>query len=146
MGNNRARGIVAIMIVISVIVLIFRFSLEYILNFNIKQQEQNALDTLKLVSTAVENYAKDHQGVFPSSLSELVKTDPPYIEKGYYRRINIDNRLFTFTKGYNYDYVGLEQKGYKCLATPVFCGLTGRNVITVSTGQVISQEECSKKE
>ena len=89
MGKNAGRGIVALMIILSVIALLLRFSLEYVLNFNIKQQEQNALDTLKLVSTAVENYAKDHLGVFPDSLSELVKTDPPYIEREYYKKINI---------------------------------------------------------
>ena len=146
MGNNIGRSIVALMIVISVTALIFRFSLEYVLNFNIRQQEQNAQDTLKLVSTAVENYAKDHLDVFPDSLSELVRTDPPYIEKGYYKKINVDSRFFSFTKGYNYDYLKLESAGYRCLAMPVLCGLTGRNAFTVDSGNAIIKEECSKKE
>lgn len=138
MKDTRARSFVTIMIVIAVSALLLRISIERIIKMNISQNESNASATLKLISTALENYAKDNLGVFPSSLSVLTQTNPPYLDKDY-----IDESPI---KGYNYTCPRLEPSGYSCSARPVRCNITGKVIYTVTTGRSFASEECSKKE
>jgi hypothetical protein len=137
MSNKKARSFVAIMITIAVTALFLRFAIEQLINLNISQNESNAQDTLKLISTAIENYSKDHQGIFPTSLFVLIQTDPPYIDKTY---INQSSK-----KGYNFNCQRLESTGYTCSASPIKCNLTGRMSFTVTTGSTLTSEECEKK-
>jgi type II secretory pathway pseudopilin PulG len=138
MGNLRARSFVVIMIVISLAALILRFAIIQFVSFNITQNEASALETLKLLSTAIENYAKDHLGVFPTSLEALSQSSPPYIEKEYIS--------LSYEKGYNFNCLRLETSGYTCSASPVRCNLSGRKNYIITTGQVMASEDCSKKE
>jgi type II secretory pathway pseudopilin PulG len=138
MGNVRARSFVVIMIVISLVALILRVAIVQFVNFNITQNEAAALETLKLLSTAIENYAKDHMGVFPTSLEALVQSSPAYIEKEYIS--------LSYEKGYNFNCLRLESSGYTCSASPSRCKITGKKAFTITTGQVLSSEECGKKE
>ncbi len=138
MLNKKARSFVAIMITIALIALFLRFTIEQLINLNISQNESNAQDTLKLISTAIENYAKEHRGVFPASLFVLIQTDPPYIDKEYITQSS--------TKGYNFNCTRLESTGYTCSALPIKCNLTGRMSYTVTTGSTLTSEECAKKE
>lgn len=138
MGNKKARSFVVIMIVISLAALILRIAIVQFINFSIIQNEANAQETLKLISTAIENYAKDHLGVFPTGLEALIQAKPAYIEKEY-----ID---LSSTKGYNFNCMSLESSGYTCSATPTRCNLSGRKSYIITTGQVIATEECGKKE
>lgn len=138
MGNRKARSFVVIMIVISLAALILRVAIVQFINFSIIQNEANAVETLKLITTAIENYAKDHLGVFPTSLEALIQNKPAYIEKEY-----ID---LSSTKGYNFFCMSLESSGYTCSATPVRCNLNGRKSFIITTGQAITTEDCGKKE
>jgi type II secretory pathway pseudopilin PulG len=138
MPNKKALSFVAVMIIVSLVALFLRFAVEQLIRINIAQNQANAQDTLKLISTAIENYARDHHGVFPASLSDLIKTNPPYIEKEY---INL-----YYTKGYNYNCTRLEPAGYNCSALPAKCNFSGTKVYTVSAGGVLVSEECAKKE
>ena len=138
MGNKRARSFVVIMIVVSLAALILRIAIVQFVNFNIIQNEASAQGTLKLITTAVENYAKDHLGVFPISLEALTQSSPAYIEKEYIS--------LSYEKGYNFNCLRLEASGYTCSASPSRCNLSGKKIYTITTGQVMTSEECGKKE
>jgi type II secretory pathway pseudopilin PulG len=136
MGNKRARSFVVIMIVVSLAALILRIAIVQSVDFSITQNEASAAQILKLLSTAIENYAKDHLGVFPTSLEALTQSKPAYIEKEY---INL-----AYQKGYNFNCLRLETSGYTCSASPARCNLSGKKIFTITTGQVMTAEECGK--
>lgn len=138
MRDRKARSFVAIMIVIAVSALVLRFATEKIIKINIAQNESNAQANLKLISTALENYARDHQGLFPVDLSVLLKTKPPYVDKNYVEE--------SPAKGYSYNCSRLEPSGYRCTASPSKCGLTGTVTYSVTTGEVFESQGCSKEE
>ncbi|MDD5431365.1 MAG: hypothetical protein PHO70_00035 [Candidatus Omnitrophica bacterium] len=126
------------MIAIAVCALFLRIAVEKIIQISTIQNESNASLTLKLISTALENYAKDKQGAYPSNFSALIKTNPAYLDKDYVSLSPI--------KGYYYACPRLEASGYNCYATPVKCNLTGGVIYAVSTGGLLTNERCSRKE
>ena len=138
MKNIRAKSFVAIMMVIAVSALLLRFGIEKIIKLGITKNESDAQATLKLISTALDNYAADNHGLFPISLSVLIQTTPHYIDKDY-----IDESPI---KGYNYSCLRLEASGYSCSANPTSCKLTGTMVYTITTGGLLVSEKCERKE
>ena len=136
--NKKAKSFVVIMIVIAVLALALRVIIAGIIKRNMIQNESNAQGTLKLVSAALENYAKDHVGSYPNDFSLLVKSQPPYLDRDYPSQPPV--------KGYDYTCNRIEAGGYSCLASPVKCNLTGRQAYTVTSGGLFVSEECSKKE
>ncbi len=138
MINNKARSFVTIMIVIAITALLLRTTVEQIIKISMAQNESSALTNLKMISTALENYARDNKGLFPANLSILVKTTPHYLNQNYISESPV--------KGYNYSCQRLEPSSYSCSALPARCKLTGRMSYTVVTGGSLVFEECSKKE
>lgn len=138
MKDTRARSLVVIMIVIAVFSLFLRVIIEKIIKISISQNESVAQSTLKLISTALENYANDNRNVYPGSLSVLTQSIPPYLEKNYISHSPL--------KGYIYSCLKLELTGYSCSATPVKCQITGKAVYSVTTGGLLVSEDCSRKE
>jgi hypothetical protein len=138
MKNNRGRSFVTIMIVIGVLAFILRVGIEQVIHISILRNQADALTTLKLISTALENYAKDNNNVFPEQLAPLTVTTPPYLDRDY--------AALPLVKGYAYSCPRLEVSGYRCVAVPAKCGITGQLAYTVTTGGSISQENCLKKE
>lgn len=138
MGNKRGRSFVIIMVAIAISVLVLRFAIEELLKINMSQNESNAASTLKLISAALENFAKDHNGTFPVSLSLLTKDNPPYLDKDYITEYS--------NRGYNFSCSRLNLAGYSCSATPIKCKLTGKMTYSVTTGALLISEECSGKE
>ncbi|MCK9595391.1 MAG: hypothetical protein PHH68_08325 [Candidatus Omnitrophica bacterium] len=138
MSDKKGRSFVTIMIIVALTALVLRFATERLINFNISQNEAYAQETLKLVSTAMENFANDHKGGFPKSLEALVEADPPYIDKVYVK--------LSYARGYNYSFIRFDPGGYTYSAIPWRCNLTGRNTYIITTGGTISLEECNKRE
>lgn len=138
MRDSLARSFVVIMIVIAVSSLLLRIAIDKIMEFSILQNESVVQSNLKLISAALENYAKDNHGVFPENLTTLVNTTPPFLDKDYISEPVI--------KGYNYSCPSLEAASYSCLAVPTKCRITGRKIYTVTTGGSLSYEDCSGKE
>jgi len=138
MNDKRAKSSVTIMIVIAISALVLRITIERLIKINITQNESTAQGTLKLISAALENYAKDRGGIFPVNPAVLTQTNPAYLDKDYITHSPI--------KGYNYSCSTLEPSGYNCSAMPVKCKLTGKMIYTVTTGGLFISEECSKKE
>lgn len=126
------------MVIIGATALLLRLTVEQLIKFNIEQNESNAQSTLKLISTALENYAKDNHAVFPQDLSILTKPESRYLDRDYI--------AYSPSKGYNYSCARLEQSGYSCYAAPLKCGLSGKMTYTVSTSGLFVSEKCGKKE
>jgi len=137
MPNNKAKSFITIMLVIALVALIARIFIHQIIRLNIQQNQSLAQGNLKLLSTALENFAKNNKGVFPASISELTAAKPPYLEKDY--------TAVSPVNGYEYDCPRLDATGYNCLAGPVNCKLGGEMVYNLSTGGLIISESCDKK-
>lgn len=65
--NYKGLSLIALIFLIAIVSLILRFSIVEFINSNINQNESTAQSTLKLISIALENYAKDHQAFFQPS-------------------------------------------------------------------------------
>lgn len=138
LNNTRARNFITLIIVIAVVSLLLRIAIARIIKINISQNESVALLTLKLISTALENYAKDNHGAFPSTFSALIKTKPSYLDKDYIAESPV--------KGYNYTCSRLDSFGYSCSAIPVKCNITAKVSYAVTTGALLVSERCGKKD
>jgi hypothetical protein len=136
--NRQARSFVTIIVVVAALTLILRIAIEQVMHITIIQNESSAEANLKLISTALENYALDHQGVFPDNFSVLSKAKPLYLDNDYISLSPI--------KGYNYSCSRLEHDGYNCFVSPTKCGITGNKVFYISTGGSLVSEECSEAE
>ena len=136
--NTRAKSFVVIMIVISLSLLFLRIIAEKIINITCIQNESNAQSTLRLISAALENYAKDNQGVYPGKVSVLVEAKPAYLDRDYITQPPV--------KGYTYNCSRLDASGYNCYAFPLRCGLTGKTAFTVTTGSLLISENCEEAE
>ncbi len=137
MFNKKAKSFVTIMIVIAISVLLLRLAIHKLIIFNIEQNQIFAQGNLKLLSTALENFAKDNKGVYPTEINQLTKNNPVYLGNDYI--------MSSPLKGYEYDCQRLDPSGYNCQAVPVNCKLTGKKVYSVSTGGLIITEDCDKK-
>ena len=138
MKNNKARSFVVIMVVIALTALALRMIISEIINVTSAQNEASAQSTLKLISTALENYAKNNQGVYPLKISVLTQSQPSYLDKDYIKQSPV--------KGYIYNCSRLEAAGYSCYALPSRCRLTGKTAFTITTGSLLISEDCDKKE
>ncbi|MDD5347245.1 MAG: type II secretion system protein [Candidatus Omnitrophica bacterium] len=138
MMNRRGRSLVVFMIVIALAALVLRFAIMQVITFRIAQNEADAEESLKLVTTALENFANDHDHAYPASLEALAAATPPYIKSEYLGP--------SYTRGYVFNCLRVEPSGYTCTVMPVRCGLTGIKTFTVTTGQVVTAESCNIKE
>lgn len=138
MHSRKARSFVTIMIVIALSSLLLRVAIEKIMQFNIKQNESYAQATLKLISAALENYSRDHQGVYPSEASGLINNSPAYIDRDYLADSPI--------RGYEFSCQRLEASGYSCSAVPLNCRVSGLRSYSVSTSGLFISEDCFRKE
>ncbi len=125
------------MVVMALSALLLRLAIHRVIAYTIKQNQLLAQVNLKLFSTAMENYAKDNNNVYPESVDLLIKHDPVYLERDYLSATSVH--------GYEYDCQRLDAAGYNCTASPVNCKLTGKTIYVVSTGGLIMTESCDKK-
>ena len=138
MARNRGKSFVTIMIAIALTALLLRVAIEQFINISITQNEASATGTLKLISVALENFAKNNKGVYPSNLGVLTQARPTYLDKNY---VSVSPY-----KGYMYSCPKLDATGYICTALPYKCGLTGKTDFSISTGSLFVSEGCEKKE
>jgi len=138
MKDNKGKSFVTIMVIIAISALCLRIVVDGLIKLNIAQNESNAQGTLKLVSAALESFARDNHGSYPAGLSVLTKPSPPYLDKDYIAQSPI--------KGYNYSCPRLEPSGYSCYAAPAKCKLSGNTIYNITTAGLLVSEECNKKE
>lgn len=127
-----------IMVVVALSAFLLRLGLHRLIVYQIQQNQLLAQVNLKLLSTALENYAKDNKNVYPENVGILTKSNPIYLQKDYLSVASLN--------GYEYDCQRLDITGYSCTAAPVNCNFTGRMLYTVSTGGLIMTQSCDKKE
>lgn len=138
MAETSAKSFVVIMIVIAVCAVVLRILIDTLIKINIAQNESTASLTMKYIAAALENYASDKEGLFPTNFFALVKTSPAYLDKDY----TADSPV----KGYYYSCPRLHPAGYSCYASPVKCKLTGNTIYNITTGGLLISQDCSKKE
>lgn len=136
MKNKNGHSFVVIMIMIAVVALFLRITIEQIIKINIIRNESSAQSTLKSISTALENYAKNNKNAYPDKFSLLFAANPAYLDKDY--------TGMAFFKGYVYTCPRLENIGYTCSAVPLKCKLTGVTAFTITTGGALVKEACDK--
>lgn len=139
-NNLKGRGLAITGIVLGVlkiilIPLIVLFS--HISESNLSRARQSANEslaktTMRIISTAIEAYAKENNGKYPMSESVLVIGDVPYLSKFY------DHRVIG---GYKY-LLKFKTNYYLVVALPETYGVTGTKIITVGTGGVMQDEGC----
>jgi len=123
MLGKKAQSLIKIAIILAGLTLFLRILIERVIKINIAQNEAGAQSSLKLISTSLENYAKDNQGVYPASLAVLSQTKPSYLNKSY---INLFST--PVVKGYTYSCQRFESSGYNCSTTPSKCNFSGKKV------------------
>jgi competence protein ComGC len=138
MKNRWGKSFITIMIVTAACALILRLVIKQIIKTNINQNESNAKAALKLISAALENYAKDNKGLYPENIAALTKTSPAYLDN--------DDMFSSPLKGYVFTCLRLEPSEYSCSAIPSKCNLTGQMAYTVIRGGSFISEKCSKEE
>lgn len=124
-----------VFIFIGIIALVASLLLKWTFESKVKENERQAFTTLKtIVSTALENYAKDHNGTYPASEKDLVSLNQTYLNRMYNGQV---------TNGYAYK-LELSPGGYNLQAVPVTCGAagTGRTAYTVTTGGIVKESLC----
>jgi type II secretory pathway pseudopilin PulG len=136
--NAAGKSALVLMIVIAVTSLVLRFAVNQIITLTIAQNESNAAGILKMIGTALENYAGDNNNVFPGSIKALTVTNPPYLNRDYISESPL--------RGYTYTCSRLEPIGFSCSAAPIKCNLSGKKIFVVSTGNIFVSEDCFKKE
>ena len=118
-----------IMVVVALSALLLRLAIHRIIVYKIEQNQLLAQVNLKLLSTALENYAKDNKNVYPENVDLLTKANPVYLEKDYLAAPAVG--------GYEYDCQRLDATGYNCTASPVNSQFSGKMVYVASTGGLI---------
>lgn len=136
MFNQKARSFVTVMIFVALSALLLRWAIEKLIIYNIQQNQSAAQMNLKLLSAALESYAKDN-GQYPENIDSLTKHQPVYLEKDY---LAVDS-----VRGYEYDCQRMDTSGYNCSAAPLDCKFSGKTIYSVSTGGLIIAEACDKK-
>lgn len=126
-----------VMIIIACLALFLRIAILQFMSINLALNESDAQATLRLISTALENYAKNNNHTFPLHFSLLIETRPPYLDRDYLSLSPL--------RGYYYSCPRLEGSSYSCSAIPANCNVTGRMTYTVTTGEVLVSEYCAKK-
>jgi len=136
MFNRKARSFVTIMVIVALSALLLRLMTHQIIVYRLQQNQALAQVNLKLLSTAIENYAKDNKSIYPANMDLLTNHNPVYLERDFLAESSV--------RGYEYDCQRLEATGYTCTATPVGCKFTGKLIYTVSTGGLVMSESCDK--
>lgn len=125
-------GIVIFFFAVFVIALLAAIAIPNLLRARLNANESQAQATLKTISTAIESYAIVNNGVYPDSLSALVKAKPSYLQEDY---------TLSARAGYTYRFEP-SPSGYKVMAKPIDCDITGTKIYTVETGGILSSQDC----
>ncbi|PIQ91293.1 MAG: hypothetical protein COV71_00160 [Candidatus Omnitrophica bacterium CG11_big_fil_rev_8_21_14_0_20_41_12] len=137
MFNQKARSFVTVMIFIALLVLLLRLAVDKLIIYNIQQNQLAAQMNLKLLSAALENYAKENNSQYPENIDSLTKHQPVYLERDYLAVGSVG--------GYEFDCQRMDVSGYNCSAAPLDCKFSGKMIYSVSTGGLIIAEACDKK-
>ncbi len=106
-----------------------------LLRARIKANETATKETVKIISSAIENYKAAHNGLYPLSEEDLLSSTPPYLAKSYDKKT---------IYGYKYS-LDLSPTEYEVVATPKNCHMEGEKIFIVRTGQELTEMNCNKR-
>lgn len=125
--NHLGFTLVEIMIVVVIIALLAAIAIPGMLRSRQQAQEATAKANLKLIASALENYAAINS-VYPTLTTELMGVTPPYLSSDYFTGVH---------GGYTYAH-SLSNYSYLITAYPT-ATTPGVISFTVATGGIITQ-------
>ena len=132
-----AVGVAILMMAFFVLALLAAIAIPNLLRVRTSANDAYAKAAVASISSAIETYRVANNGNFPPTEASLIEAKPPYLNKYY------DNREFN---GYDFQ-VDLYTNGYKILAKPHKCSITGSKIYTMKNGDVLYELKCqSNKE
>ena len=95
---------------------------------DVANNDNFAKATLRSVSSAVEGFASDHGGKYPTDMKQLTEGKSPYLTSDFCDQSQ---------GGFKYT-CQLDEKGYIFKATPERLGETGSKIFVITTGGVLN--------
>lgn len=126
--------LVEIIIVVAIVALLATIATPYVLRSRLNANEGHAQATLKTISNAFETYAAANGGNYPTAIEDLTDLIPPYLNEDY---------TSAARQGYNFSCDSMGVAGYTCTATPSICGTTGNKNFTITTGGILTSNDCN---
>ncbi len=124
-------GVVAFSFGIFFIALLAAIAIPNLLRARLQANESAAQSVVQTIATAVEGYKAAHNGAYPTKEDDL----GGYLAKSY------DNQNV-------YGYTFREEflaNGYKIIAVPKSCGVTGTKVFLLENGGAVTSTDCQKE-
>ncbi|MEW6008330.1 MAG: hypothetical protein AB1629_01695 [Candidatus Omnitrophota bacterium] len=128
-------GVVVFGIGIFMVALLAAIAIPNLLRARLAANENFARIKVETIATAIKDYRLANNGKYPKDESDLINAKPSYLPEAY------NNKL---AQGY----IILETfqpNGYKIVAAPKECGITGTKIFIAETGGVVSSEDCEGK-
>lgn len=125
---KKAFTLVEMMIVVAIIAILAMIAIPNIIRLKLNANETNALAVLKTLSSAFESYTVANDGEYPTDISLLINSNPPYLNEDY---TNGQPR-----RGYVFTAVSMQRLGYCFTATPLSKGITGNKIYSIRTGSI----------
>ena len=132
---NKGFTLVGAMITLSIVALLASISIPALLRTRMIANETAARTTLKTISTALETYAAEGGQGYPTDMSILLTSTPPYLNEDY----TAGSR-----EGYTFACGSLAINGYSCSAEPLNCNQTGSKSYVITTSGVLSETDCTE--
>lgn len=118
------------------IFLLAAIAIPNLLRARLNAGEAAAQQNLRTISVAIETYRSANSGNYPLNEQSLTESTPPYLPAAYN---NATRYGYIFSEAFRAD-------GYKVIASPVECGVTGRKIFSLETGGILSFQECRERE
>lgn len=123
--------LIEIMVVSVIIAILAVMAIPGLLRAKVNSNEAVAQAILKTIASASESYATANDGTYPSSITDLTGSNPPYLNEDY-----------TGGPRRGYSYSCSFSSGYNCTATPSVCQVTGSKIFTIINGALLSDTGC----
>ena len=133
-GEALRRGfhLIEMIIAIVIISILVTIAIPNLRRNYVVANESAAQSNLRVISSALENYATANNGNYPTAESQLTSASPPYLNQSF-----CDSTV----SGYTYSCT-LTATSYSVLATPATCGKSGSKTYTITTGGSFSSADC----
>ncbi len=130
--KGRGKAIAGILLGVAWLVILPLLAMPRMLRARINANEIRTRETVRIISTALENYKAANNGNYPLYESDLMSSTPPYLTRSYDREI---------IQGYKYA-LDLSSSGYEITAAPKNCHAQGDKIFIARAGQELTETDC----
>ncbi|MDP2906245.1 MAG: hypothetical protein Q8O22_08100 [Candidatus Omnitrophota bacterium] len=127
-----AIGLTVSIIVFFIIGLLAAIAIPNLLRARLAANMSSAQATVRTISTAIETYKADSNGLYPADENQLMQANPPYIADYYNNKV---------IRGYAYT-INFKPDGYQIAAKPENCGTTGTKIFTLENNGEMLEAQC----